>query len=137
MKVAAKKPESFQTVVYVTKDQYEVWFSKPQSLGKINNRNGYWYTADGMRFVSSRDAMYYIVRQTDPTVALPERTRGPVKERAQVPEGPSSRRVSVESPVNQNHPRFQDFLDFQEFMARRKAGRVEGATSVGGASTEK
>lgn len=62
MKVAQNKPAITKSVVYVTPDQYEVWYSKPMSLGTIDKRGGYWYTRDGMRFVSSRDAMEYLIR---------------------------------------------------------------------------
>lgn len=82
MKVARKKPEVVKAPVYVTADKYEIWYGNPRSLGTIDNRGGYWYTADGMRFMSSRDAMEYLIRifelshkTTSPAVTIPDVVR--------------------------------------------------------------
>lgn len=64
-KIANKPPETSSRPVYVTEDQYEIWYSKPVSLGLIDKRGDYWYTADGMRFASSRNAMAYLVKLYD------------------------------------------------------------------------
>ncbi len=62
MKIAKQKPESFRTAVYVTEDRYELFYSKPISLGFIDKRGPYWYTSDGVRFLNNRDALEYLVR---------------------------------------------------------------------------
>lgn len=81
MKVAIARPKASRTPVYVTKEKYEVWHSVPLCLGEIEKKDGYWYTKDGMRFVSSRDAMEYLIRldhltapkkETQPPAPIPE-----------------------------------------------------------------
>lgn len=67
MKVATNVPQAIQVPVYVTQTQYEIWYAKPLSLGKIDYRGNYWYTADGGRFASSRDAMRYLIRLYEAT----------------------------------------------------------------------
>lgn len=62
MKIASKKPAVTKGCMYVTDKQYEVFYSVPKSLGLISKEGAYWYTTDGMRFASSRDAMEYLVR---------------------------------------------------------------------------
>lgn len=62
MKIAKQKPDAFRTAVYVTADCYELFYSEPKSLGRINKQGQYWYTADGMRFLNNRDALDYLVR---------------------------------------------------------------------------
>lgn len=61
-KLAYKVPATVRTVVSIQKDLAEVWYSKPMSLGRIEYRDGYWFSVDGMRFMSSRDAMEYLIR---------------------------------------------------------------------------
>lgn len=65
MKVASKKPAAVKRPVYITKNRYEIYYSKPACLGVIDNVGGYWFTQDGLRFVSSRDAMNYLINQHD------------------------------------------------------------------------
>lgn len=132
MKVAQQAPEVTKRPVYVTSEIYEIWYSKPLSLGKIQNIKGYWYTADQMRFVSSRDAMEYLIRMTEgnksvPVVSAPEKPVakqvGPSHPATSVttskpkPTLPTSHRIE---PSNQNHPRFQEFLEFQRWQAQKK-----------------
>lgn len=60
MIVTKKVPAPFKCPVEIAKDKYEMWYSKPVNLGTIENRGGIWYTEDGMKFVSSRDALEYL-----------------------------------------------------------------------------
>lgn len=202
-KIATRKPESQVRPVYVTNEQYEIWYSQPVSLGVINNRNGYWYTADNRRFASSRDAMGYLVHILKITGNIPATVFGrmamektlrvgreignsigqahgvaqveekeiptskptekakytstkpstPVQSRSSTgnpvmsgtpgstPSRPVvSKRVGPESrsgaetsksdsdAINQNHPMFQQFMDFVDFQARRKMSRLDRPT---------
>jgi hypothetical protein len=114
MKVANKALEVSKRPVRITDDQYEIWYSKPISLGKIDKINGYWYTSDGMRFISSRDAMEYLIRVGQGTEhpALPKPEPKVVVRKAAT--------AKVEEVVNQNHPLFQKFLEFVEFSNRKR-----------------
>lgn len=179
-KIATKKPDAQVRPVYVTDSEYEIWYSKPQSLGRIENRKGYWYTADGRRFASSRDAMGYLVHILDITgntptavfsrmaIGTPERTdrqtdrqvtdRQRVIRETVIPPTSSKPEVAkkdraganADSPVspptssttnrnsqstsnqsasssstNQNHPMFQQYLDFLDYQARRKSRSLD------------
>lgn len=129
MKVATKKPAITQVPVYVTDEKYEIWISQPVSLGTIDKVRGYWYTIDGMRFVSSRDAMRYLVAQHaagNKLVPAPKKEIVPQKaERSPrgnhlsaVRQGASAGSqlpTTDDAMVNQNHPMFQEFLDFLEY----------------------
>lgn len=75
MKIAQKKPAVVKSVVRGVDGSYEAWYSKPISLGPVFNRGGYWYTQDGMRFVSNRDALEYLIRRYD--AAAPVSTEVP------------------------------------------------------------
>lgn len=77
-KLAQKKPEAIKTVVSIGQDHAEVWYARPISLGRIDYQGGYWYTVDKMRFISSRDAMEYLIRMHD----LKERGESPAPVRA-------------------------------------------------------
>lgn len=74
MKVAESRPQVVKSVVRVTDEKYELYYANPKCLGTINKKGGYWYTADGMRFVSSRDALEYFIRlgEVATTQKLPE-----------------------------------------------------------------
>lgn len=140
MKVASKKPATIQSPVYITSDVYEIWYAEPVSLGRILKKSGYWYTQDGMRFVSSRDAMRYLISKRNPLpVIIPERRREtstpPHTERRTQTVQPkqivnTTNRVQKVtsgqdfSKMNQNHPRFQEFLDFLDYKARKEAARA-------------
>lgn len=142
-KIATNKPEVQCRPVYLNKDTFEVWYSEPKSLGKITNRGGYWYTADGHRFVSSRDAMGYMLRVGNMAIPINLQVKAkampvpvpppPVKRVAPVSRdrGNSATIADLNNQlgtdslgnhgVNQNHPMFQQFLEFQDWVARRKA----------------
>ncbi len=178
-KIASKVPEAQARPVYVDSTTYEIWYSKPTSLGKIHNRNGYWYTEDNHRFASSRDAMRYLVyilelTGTQPATVLgrvaadrAERMEsrrigraigeshgirkieeqeiptskpgvtatytttvrgkhvGPAREKAQRAGATNSNTDATDTEINQNHPMFQQFLDFLDYQARRKIPRVD------------
>lgn len=64
-KLAAKVPAPVKTVVSTEKHVADVWYAKPRNLGRIVFRNHAWFTTDGMRFASSRDAMEYLIRLVD------------------------------------------------------------------------
>lgn len=89
-KLAQKKPEAIKTVVSIAQNHAEVWYARPLALGRIDYQNGYWYTLDKMRFVSSRDAMEYLIRMHD----LKERGETPAPVRA------AATAVNIEKPVS-------------------------------------
>jgi hypothetical protein len=60
-KLALKVPAPIKTVVSVEKDVAEAWYSAPRNLGRLEYRGSYWFTQDGKRFVSSRDALEYLI----------------------------------------------------------------------------
>lgn len=62
MRISKNRPALVKRPVYVNATTYELWFSKPIMLGQIKNVDGYWFTSDGMRFVSSLDALDYCIR---------------------------------------------------------------------------
>lgn len=73
-KHATKVPKETKSILTLSDSHAEVWYAKPIPLGKIDFRNGSWYTRDGMRFGSARDAMNYLIKLsevgktvTDPT----------------------------------------------------------------------
>lgn len=136
-KIATQVPQTLCRPVYVSDSVYEVWYSKPVSLGCIHYKGDYWYTSDGQRFVSSRDAMSYMLRtgKMELPVNLQSKAHAmPIPERpAPAPKQPTQRVqgrtletsvANAPAPENQNHPKFQEFLDFQEFLARRKAQKL-------------
>lgn len=129
MKVARQTPKAIKSPVYVTEDQYEIWYCEPRSLGKIDKRGGYWYTRDGMRFVSSRDAMEYLIRMQ------PHRSEvAPIRQEMVKSELPTKKPLAavkkaatIPVTTNQNHPKFQEWLDFQNWQAQRRASAVRSA----------
>lgn len=166
-KIATKKPEVQCRPVYLSQDVYEVWYAQPKSLGKITMRGGYWYTATGERFVSSRDAMGYMLRIAQLPIPANLQTKALSKpipapkppEVKPVPPrvfpGVNSRKLprgnSISGPrptgtldtainqpggieYNQNHPMFQEFLEFQEYVAKKRAGLLGEKTSLDNAS---
>lgn len=60
--IALKKPNAIKTVVSTGKHTAEIVYAKPVTLGTIVYENKYWYTQDRVRFVSSRDAMEYLIK---------------------------------------------------------------------------
>lgn len=62
MKVANIAPQAIKSPVRVTKTEYALWHAKPVMLGHIKRVGNYWYTEDGMRFVSSRNALEYLAK---------------------------------------------------------------------------
>lgn len=137
MKVARQKPAPIKSPVYVTPDKYEIWYCAPKSLGTIDKRGGYWYTTDGMRFVSSRDAMEYLIRmqpehrpEASTTTAVkvgPSHHPSPITTKTLVKKKIVP--VARELLVNQNHPKFQEFLDYMEYSARRKGATLNQSQS--------
>lgn len=127
MKIASKKPNTIQQVVYVTNEIYEIWYAKPASLGKIHKRGGYWYTTDGHRHVSSRDAMHYLISHTT-TEVVTDIVEGKIPD--VIP--PKNRDVGksekgMQIQINQNHPQFQQFLDFIDYQNRTRIRQLERA----------
>lgn len=107
MKIAGKKPDVTKSAVYVTDDRYEMWYSKPLLLGHIDKKNGYWITADGMRFINNRDALNYLIRihELQHTGKLPEaevRKEWAIKEARKVQEAlEASREEGLKTPVEE------------------------------------
>lgn len=138
-KIANKKPAELRRPVRINKMKYELWYCKPEMLGEINRRGPYWYTEDGMRFLSSRDALSYLIKLV--AVAGVDRTPEKLEAVRKQVEATRSRIVkktrthsakkldsrnekSTQDPeisYNQNHPMFQKFLDFVEFQNRKKS----------------
>lgn len=77
MKIASKKPLAIKTNVYVTHDTYECWYAAPRSLGRIQKKGDYWYTADEHRHVSSRDALNYLIRLHEGGAPEPQAVQKP------------------------------------------------------------
>lgn len=61
MKVASTQPKVVKSPVRITDTKYSMWYAKPINLGEIEKRGDYWYTADNHRFMSSRDALDYLI----------------------------------------------------------------------------
>ncbi len=142
MKVANKRPATIESPVRVTENKYEMWYGRPVFLGLIEKKGQNWYTEDGMRFVSSRDALRYLSGRYETgslTPLKPSPARGKMKKQEMVQiktqkleQLPSDRQRKLDNkrnttamqvkvePYNQNHPRFQEFLEFQKFLASRK-----------------
>lgn len=78
MVIAKKVPGVYKSPVYVSDTQYEIWYAKPKSLGFVDKIGSYWYTLDGMKFRSSRDAMEYLIRMQEAGKELVPRTTEPV-----------------------------------------------------------
>ena len=62
MKVANKAPQAMKSPVRVTDSKYQLWYARPVNLGEINRIGNYWYTNDGMRFMSGRNALDYLAK---------------------------------------------------------------------------
>ena len=65
MKIARKVPVAQKCPVRINDTKYALYSLKPVLLGEIVREGNYWYTADGMRFVSSRNALDYLQRIRD------------------------------------------------------------------------
>lgn len=128
MKVADNRPAVVKSVVRITDEQYEIYYAKPQCLGKINKRGGYWYTIDGMRFVSSRDAMEYLIRLGE--VAMTQRLPAPAV--TKVTNVPETTRKKIAEKIRDSKQEKKGLLDlhqeFQRFLAWRekKSNEPEG-----------
>lgn len=83
MIIAKRVPESVGVPVWSGENEVEIYYSRPVNLGKVNRVGSYWYTVDGRRFTSSRDAMAYLVALYEAGVELTPRTEEP-RERLQV-----------------------------------------------------
>lgn len=78
MIISRKAPELVQAPVRVSRDRVEIWYSKPKSLGYVDKIGSYWYTVDGGKFRSSREAMRYLVKLEDMgVIPLPSDKRPP------------------------------------------------------------
>lgn len=142
MKVANKRPLEQKSPVRITSTKYELWYSKPRLLGVIEKKGKSWYTADGMRFISSRDALEYLIRISDtPMTVLPgtlpkvispekimqqiaaEKDKRATLRRTRV--GPTKEQIAqaVTTTSSKDHPLFQKFLEFVEFTNRRTSGQ--------------
>lgn len=62
MKVANTKPSTVKSPVRITDTKYAMWYARPVNLGEITKQGIYWYTSDGMRFASSRNALDYLAK---------------------------------------------------------------------------
>lgn len=120
--VAQKKPEAIKRPVQITETKYEMWYAKPVCLGEINKIGKYWYTADHMRFVSSRDALEYLIRVSESATSgeLPKPVPAPkpvvLKKKEAI--------RSPEVQVNQTHPLFSQFIEWVDTMGKEKALRL-------------
>jgi hypothetical protein len=65
MKIASKKPANVKSPVRVTDTRYAMYYARSVFLGHINRDGNYWYTEDGMRFASSRNALDYLITLRD------------------------------------------------------------------------
>lgn len=76
MKIANQKPVAMKRPVYVTDDKYALYYARPVMLGEITKgKSGYWFTADGLRFASSRDALEHLIVKFELEHPLPEQYR--------------------------------------------------------------
>lgn len=62
MKVATTAPVPVKSPVRITDEKYAMWYARPVNLGEITKQGNYWYTSDGMRFMSSRNALDYLIK---------------------------------------------------------------------------
>lgn len=129
MIVRKEKLQIQKAPVQVTQDIYEIWYSKPMSLGNVQRQGVYWYTADGMKFRSSRDAMEYLIKLYDASGKVLEGSPKlpPViakSEKQTLPTTGKKTHMVDEEAINQNHPMFQEFLDFVDWKSRRKLASV-------------
>lgn len=132
MKIASKQPQAIKSNVYVTNEIYEAWYAAPKSLGKIHKRGDYWYTEDGHRHASSRDALNYLISHTTVEVATNVPKGGKIPEaKPQRQAATADRGVKDNTPINQQHPMFQEFLAFLDFKARSKYRDLDKASQKG------
>lgn len=117
MHVSRKKPTEVKKPVYINDNCYELYYSKPVNLGRITKQGKYWYTEDGLRFISSRDALNYLVnlsRAANPKEVEEMRKQAITKAEKKVVTPVKEKHP----PHNQNHPQFQKWLEFMEWSKR-------------------
>lgn len=133
MKVSRTPLSIEKRCVYINDTTYETWYAKPVSLGLITNRSGYWYTADQMRFVSSRDALEYLIRIYEHAngkliESLPEAEKRAIKiEIEKAKEEQKKATVSIlrgktsPSKPTEDEKLFKEFLEFKASRGRAAA----------------
>lgn len=107
MIIAKRVPESVGVPVWSGENEVEIYYSRPVNLGKVNRVGSHWYTVDGRRFTSSRDAMAYLValyeagvEPTPQEVATPE----PVSEvEVEIPEKEKARREKISRTLRERN----------------------------------
>lgn len=143
MKLAKKTPTTVSTVVSTSKNTASVWYSKPVNLGQIDYEDGYWYTRDRMRFMSSRDALQYLVRvhELGGVIHLPPLATvpAPVQKRSTssaVPAATTPIRTTVRDQFVQEildylrgHPEVRELLD-REQRSKQKGKRTGANVSL-------
>jgi hypothetical protein len=121
MKIANSVPKAVKRPVRVTDSEYDLYYSKPVNLGKIVKKGIYWYTEDGMRFVSSRDALEYRIRVVEsvasgrePSLLDKEQLAKAVRRKNNYPArkpGATKQDISTADPVM-----YQKFLEFMRMF---------------------
>lgn len=132
MKITRERPKATKVPVFLTEDCYEMFYCRPLNLGKITKQNKYWYTEDGMKFMSSRSALEYLIRIWEAkapqdlagiTVTNEERVKIRKDMERSVKKKPEVARVqgaqAEDKPASQQL--IQEFLEFVEFKKRAGA----------------
>lgn len=121
MKIADKIPRTVKRPVRIKEDEYHLYYSKPVNLGKIMKKGIYWYTEDGMRFVSSRDALEYRIRVVEsiasgkePDALDKEQLAKTVRRKKKAPA-----RASANKTVAITDPMYQKFLEFMKAQGQQ------------------
>lgn len=132
MKVSRKVPDVTKRCVATTREQYDCWYSKPTNLGAIKYKAGYWWTVDHMRFVSSRDALEYLIRIYDKTgqkvADLPEAEKRAIQvevaKQTKAPERAGATTVTKQVTKNPQQALFDQFLTFMSSQKPRAAEKT-------------
>lgn len=129
MIVARKVPGVAKVPVYVNDHEYEIWISRPVSLGTIRKIGYFWYSVDGEKFRSGRLAMAYVIRSHEEGKELVPREIHPItrpkkpKKVEQIPE-------ILKYDLDMNDPLVMSVLkllsDKGKEAARDKAGKDGG-----------
>lgn len=146
MKLADKKPEAIKSVVRLSANQCALFYAKPVCMGVIRRVGAYWYSSDGTRFVSTRDALKYHIklhegsgndRDPEPTTPSPKTTKQEViKPKIIGAVGSASRRkTDAEGNSGGSDPTlFEQQLIYREFIAfldyKKSKLREQQATST-------
>lgn len=79
MIITQKIPATIQVPVVTGEGEVEIYYAKPQSLGKVVQLGQAWFTVDGVRHTSARAAMrYLVIAHEQGRVLVPGEIKAPV-----------------------------------------------------------